>query len=142
MSKKIIALVALTIFILGLSSCTMAGAELALMGKWKGSYQYTQTTTPPEGAATTITTTITQEWEFNNNDTYKLTHTTTGEYSGLKMVDVMNQTGKIVKVEIKDKKKLILQIDGSSAETHLYYTLNGNKLTVTNGDLTIEMDKQ
>lgn len=142
MSKKITALAAFTIFLLSLSSCTMAGAELGLMGKWKGSYQYTQTIPSPEGPSTTGTTTITQEWEFKSDDTYKLIHTDLGEYNGQKLVNVMEQVGKITKVEVTDKKKLVLSIDGSDAVMHLYYTLKGNKLTVTIGDLTIEMDKQ
>lgn len=142
MSKKIVALCAVAIFLLTLSGCTMAGAELGLMGKWKGSLQYTQTVTSPEGPSTTGTTTITQEWEFKNNDTYKMIHTNLGEYNGQKMVNVIEQVGKIVKVEIKDKKKLELSIEGSDAVTYLYYTLKGDKLTITNGDLTIEMDKQ
>lgn len=142
MLKKITALVAFTIFLLSLSSCTVAGAELGLMGKWKGSYQYSQSVASPEGPATIVTTTITQEWEFKSDDTYSLIHTTLGDANGHKMIDVMEQVGKIVKVEINDKKKLILSIDGSSTEMHVYYTLQGKKLNVTIGDLKMDLDKQ
>lgn len=142
MSKKITALVAFAIFLLSLSSCTIAGTELGLMGKWKGSYQFTNTFTLPEGQPVTITTTVTQEWEFKNDDTYTLQSTTSSSSSdGMNSSETINETGTIVKAEIKDK-KITFKEDKSGTEMFLYYTLAGNKLTLRRDAMKIELIKQ
>lgn len=142
MSKKITALVLFAIFLLSLSSCTMAGAELGLMGKWKGSYGYTNTFTPPEGQPVTITSQVTQEWEIKNDDTYTLINTVSSSASdGMKHSKTTEFTGTIVKAEIKDK-KLTFKDDKSGDEMFMYYTLKGDKLTLRRGDVKIELTRQ
>lgn len=120
MTKKLIALATISIFLLGLASCTVAGAELGLMGKWKGT----------NSGADFV-------FEFKNDDTYTMTMTMT--FNGMSMVN--EESGTIVKAD--SAKKTITLKDDKGTESTYTYDLTGKKLKLTteNGS-TLELEKQ
>lgn len=132
MSKKLFALLAAALFLLSLSSCTVAGAELALVGKWK-STKVTMNNVD-------VTSTTSFETELKNDDTYITKMFITNTL-------VNTEVGKVTKAD-STKKTITMKSDASGSSEITYdYVLSGKKLTIsgTYSDGTkveIEYEKQ
>lgn len=117
MTKKVIILAALSIFLLSLAGCSPAGVGSGLLGKWKSS----KVTLDGQDVSSTWTVEI----EFRKDDSFKKTEVVTTGVTSI----ATTVYGKVIKVEHL-KKILTIKNDSDDKETIYSYELLFDKLKV------------
>lgn len=150
MKKGLVLTISAILLLITLNSCTMAGAELGLMGKWqfkeqiallesagsRGTFnEAVRNSYIPAGIAGDFVLLV--EWEFKNDDTFIWKSTLTNAPDSI----ITTVKGKVIKADsINGTIKLKDEINGE--EIDCTYKLSDNKLTINIEHLTFVLTKQ